>query len=60
VFNCDQELRYKLIVDANGNEEMYDLDNDPYKQNNLSGGTLTSDEINVKLELETELLNIRN
>lgn len=52
--------RYKLILNANGNEEMYDLVNDAYEQINLLSRTLTSDEANVKLELENELLNIRN
>lgn len=52
--------RYKLILNANGNEEMYDLVNDAYEQINLLSRTLTSDEANVKLGLENELLNIRN
>lgn len=52
--------RYKLIVNANGNQEMYDLASDPYEQNNLIRGTLTSGEASAKLELEAELLNIRN
>ncbi len=52
--------RYKLIVNSNGDEELYNLTNDPYEQNNLLSGTLTSDEINEKLALESELLKIRN
>lgn len=51
--------RYKLILNANGNEEMYDLTNDPYEQNNLLDGNLTSDEANEKLKLEAEVLKIR-
>lgn len=51
--------RYKLILNANGNEEMYDLTNDPYEQNNLLNGTLTSNETTAKLDLEAELLKIR-
>ena len=51
---------YKLIVDADGNEEMYNLINDPYEQNNLLNGTLTSIEANAKLDLERELLEVRN
>lgn len=50
---------YKLLISSNGNEEMYDLAIDHYEQNNLLTGKLTSNEANVKLELETELSNIR-
>ena len=52
--------KYKLIVNSNGEEEMYDLINDAYEQNNLLNSTLTSDEENEKLDLESELLKIRN
>lgn len=52
--------KYKLVVNSNGNEEMYDLINDSYEQNNLLNNTLTSDESNEKLDLESELLKIRN
>ena len=51
---------YKLIVSAVGMDEMYHLVVDPYENNNLLNGTLSSTEQNVKLELETELINIRN
>jgi hypothetical protein len=51
---------YKLIVNANGNEEMYNLMNDPYENNNLLNQVLTNDEESSKLELEEELSNIRN
>lgn len=51
--------QYKLIVNANTNEEMYDLENDPYEQNNLLNGTLTTSQAAAKMELEEELLNIR-
>lgn len=51
---------YKLIVNANGNKEMYHLANDPYEQNDLLTGSLTTEAENAKLELEEELLNIRN
>lgn len=50
---------YKLIVSANGNEEMYDLQIDPYEQNNLLNSPLTNTESTAKIELETELNNIR-
>ena len=51
---------FKLIVNANGNEEMYNLLSDPYENNNLLNTTLMSEEENAKIELETELLIIRN
>lgn len=51
--------QYKLIINANGNEEMYDLNNDPYEQNDLLSGTLSSGENTAKAELETELNDIR-
>jgi arylsulfatase B len=51
---------YKLIVDANGSEEMYDLVNDPYEQNELLATGLTPDAESAKMALEEELLNIRN
>ena len=51
---------YKLIVNSVGMEELYNLVNDPYENNNLLNGTLSTIEQNVKTELETELINIRN
>jgi arylsulfatase A-like enzyme len=51
---------YKLIVNSVGMEELYNLVNDPYENNNLLNGNLSSTEQNAKLELETELINIRN
>jgi arylsulfatase B len=50
---------YKLLIKNTGSEEMYHLTNDPYEQNNLLNGTLTTTEQNAKLQLETELSNIR-
>jgi len=50
---------FKLIVNSIGIEELYNLTIDPYEQSNLLNGNLTSNELNAKLELETELLNIR-
>jgi len=52
--------KFKLIVNANGSEEMYDLSADPYEGNNLLEATLTSAQENAKIDLETELLLIRN
>lgn len=51
---------FKLFVDADGNEEMYDLSIDAYETNNLLGGTLTPDQQNQKSLLEQELSRIRN
>ena len=51
---------YKLIVNSNGEEELFNLVNDPYEQTNLLEGTLTNDQIGKKNELEEELLKIRN
>ncbi len=50
---------YKLIEYASGNKEFYNLIVDPYEQNNLLNGTLSSVQSNIKATLETELLNIR-
>jgi arylsulfatase A-like enzyme len=50
---------YKLIIESSGNEEMYDLANDPYEQDDLLDGALSSIEQNAKSELETELISIR-
>lgn len=51
---------FKLIVNANGNEKMYDLIDDPYESNDLLSGTLTTQAENAKIVLEAELLRIRN
>lgn len=51
---------YKLIVNAVGTEELYNLVNDPYENNNLLNGTLSTIEQNAKSELEAELTIIRN
>lgn len=50
---------YKLIVNANGQEELYDLTDDPYENNDLLTGTLTSSQADAKAELEQELGEIR-
>lgn len=51
--------KYKLIEGVNGNQEFFNLNNDPYEQDNLMNGSLTTNENNIKLELETELIKIR-
>lgn len=50
---------YKLIEDSNGNEELYHLTQDPYENNNLMLGSLTTNAANAKTMLEAELSNIR-
>lgn len=50
---------YKLMVNANGNEEMYDLLNDPYEETNLLNRTLSADASDAKIALEAELQAIR-
>ena len=51
---------YKLMVNSNGEEQMFNLTDDPYEQNNLLNGMLNANETSAKLALETELLDIRS
>lgn len=51
---------YKLMQNTNGEEEMYSLTDDPYEDNDLLTGSLSSMEQNIKIELETGLDAIRN
>ncbi|WP_066217807.1 sulfatase-like hydrolase/transferase [Formosa haliotis] len=51
---------YKLLVFANGKEEMYNLSNDPYEKNNILNSELSTIEKKSKEELEIELSRIRN
>lgn len=46
--------RYKLIVNANGSEEFYDLESDPLESNNLIGGTVP---IDTELQMLRTALN---
>ena len=52
--------RFKLIVNIDSEEEMYDLQLDPYENSNLLDGTLTNPQMLAKAALEAELLEIRN
>ena len=52
--------QYKLFTDSNGNQEMYNLETDPYETNNLLNGVLDSTQQEIKETLENELLQIRN
>ena len=51
---------YKLIVDADGGEELYHLINDPYEEQDLMLGSLDTDALAAKSDLENELGRIRN
>ena len=51
---------YKLIVRANGAQELYDLLSDPYESENLIGAALSLEGIDAKTALEAELHVIRN
>ena len=51
---------YKLIVRANGAQELYDLVSDPYEYQNLIDQELSFEALTAKTALETELLVIRN
>ena len=51
---------YKLIVFSNGNQQFYDLEDDPYETTPLVLGQLTTEASNAKTSLEAELANIRN
>ncbi|KYG74480.1 arylsulfatase A-like enzyme [Roseivirga ehrenbergii] len=51
--------KFKLIVYANGNEEFYDLENDPYETENLLNRTLSTAEASAKTELKNKALEIR-
>ena len=50
---------YKLIQDANGNQEFYNIANDLKEENNLIN-TLTTEQEDVKIRLEEEASIIRN
>lgn len=52
--------QYKMIINADGTEELYHLAIDPYEANNLLNNTLSTGASAGKSALETELQNIRN
>ena len=54
-----RQERYKLIEFADGTQEFYDLDNDPFETNDLIG-SLTTAQDSIKLDLEQEAQAIRN
>ena len=50
---------YKLIVHDNGTQELYNLSNDPYEDQNLISLGLNAQELEVKAQLEVEALTLR-
>ena len=52
--------RYKLIVNANGHEEIYDLLSDAYEANDLLSSLLDSEQSLAKVALEGHLDSIRH
>lgn len=51
---------FKLINLANGDQEFYNLINDPYESNNLLLGTLSDAETSAKTALEAEAIALGN
>jgi hypothetical protein len=54
-----RDNQYKLIVEANGTELLYDLNSDAYEQNNLLNNPTQEVEI-IKSNLSEEAQRIRN
>ena len=54
-----RDANYKLIVNANGDEEMYNITSDPYETVNLLLFDLTNEQQAAKFVLEMELSQIR-
>ncbi|WP_425422199.1 sulfatase-like hydrolase/transferase [Phaeodactylibacter xiamenensis] len=52
--------KYKLITGADGNEELYQLEQDPYENNNLLLDVLPAEAAEAKSVLEAALSAIRN
>ncbi|MFY0604849.1 MAG: sulfatase-like hydrolase/transferase [Flavobacteriaceae bacterium] len=55
-----RDATYKLIVNDNGTEQLYNLSTDPYEVTNLIGTTLSTAATIAKAALEAEAINIRN
>ncbi|MEZ5031923.1 MAG: sulfatase-like hydrolase/transferase [Saprospiraceae bacterium] len=54
-----RNARYKLIQFDNGNQELYDLEVDPYEQDDLLSGTLTLEQATALQELTSQAALIR-
>lgn len=53
-----RNAQYKIIYDVAGNKEMFDLSVDPFEANDLLLGTLTEEQLAIRLDLEQELYAI--
>ncbi len=51
--------KYKLIVTATGDKQLFYLTTDPYESINLLNGNLTPDQTSAMLALEAQLILIR-
>ena len=51
--------KYKIIANASGSIEMYNLQTDPYENTNLLNSTLSNEQSTAKTQLETKLSEIR-
>ena len=54
-----RNARYKLIQFDSGNQELYDLEVDPYEQDDLLSGTLTLEQATALQELTSQAALIR-
>jgi arylsulfatase A-like enzyme len=55
-----RNMSYKLIVNSNDDDQLYDLRTDPYEKINLLNNSLDAEATMAKELLEAELLLIRN
>jgi len=55
-----RDIQYKLIILDSGNKKFYDLLNDPYENDDLLTGILTSEQQNAMSQLENKAIEIRN
>lgn len=53
-------MKIRIISDASGSIEMYNLETDPYENTNLLSSSLSDEENTAKNELEEKLREIRN
>ena len=53
-----RDQQYKIIYDATGKQEMFDLEADPYESNDLLQGDLSEELEAVKLNLEQKMFDI--
>lgn len=53
-----RNTQYKLIYDANGKKEFFDLSSDPFEANNLLLGDLNAEQVTTKQDLELQMKSI--